>query len=242
MPVKWTTTAQTNVTSGVKVLTYAGAGLGKTTLCATAPKPVILSAESGLLTLTRKNLERVYGVNAPGITYDIPVMQIESIEDFDDAYRFFTESEHRTQFETICGDSISEIAEQILNKSKKTVKDPRQAYGELIEKMEDRIRKFRDLQGFNVYFTAKSEQTKDELTGTIMRGPAMPGSKLGQKLPYFFDEVFELCVNKDAQGKPYRYLRTQPDLQAIAKDRSGALDAMEYPHLSAVFNKIRSGV
>lgn len=242
MPINWTTSSQSNVAQGIKVLAYGESGIGKTTLCATAPKPVILSAESGLLTLSKKNLERIYGVGAQDITYDIPVMQITSIADLDDAYRWFAESAHAVNFDTVCLDSVSEIGEQILNNAKRTVKDPRQAYGELIEKMETRIRQFRDLPRFNVYMAAKSEKIKDEMTGNIMRGPSMPGSKLGQKLPYFFDEVFELCVNKDKDGKSYRFLRTQPDVQAIAKDRSGALAEQEWPHLTYVFNKIREGV
>lgn len=66
----------------------------------------------------------------------------------------------------------------------------------------------------------------------------MPGSKLGPKLPYFFDEVFRLGVNRDNKDHTFRYLQTQPDLQYNAKDRSGALAAMEEPHLGKIFAKI----
>ena len=68
----------------------------------------------------------------------------------------------------------------------------------------------------------------------------MPGSKLGNQLPFFFDEVFRLGVNKDQQGNSFRFLKTQPDLQYEAKDRSGALDPMEAPILGAIFQKIMS--
>jgi hypothetical protein len=66
----------------------------------------------------------------------------------------------------------------------------------------------------------------------------MPGAKLGNKLPYFFDEVFRLAVGQTPQGEKYRFLQTQPDLQYEAKDRSGALAPVETPVLSAVFAKI----
>ena len=135
-------------------------------------------------------------------------------------------------------DSISEIAEVVLNNAKRQVKDPRQAYGELIEKMETLIRFFRDIPEKNVYFAAKMEPQKDELTGVVKYMPSMPGSKLGVKLPYFFDEVFRLGINKDQQGNMFRFLQTQPDIQYEAKDRSGALAPMEAPILSAIFAKI----
>lgn len=242
MTINWTTTSQSNAVQGVKILVWAESGMGKTTLCATAPAPIILSAEKGLLTLNKKNLERLYGVNTPGIAYDIPVMEIKTMKDLEEAYQWLTESPHAAQFSTVCIDSISEIAETVLNNEKRSAKDPRQAYGALLEKMETIVRSFRDLPGKNVYMIAKAEPAKDELTGIVRFGPSMPGSKLGPKLPYFFDEVFKLAVNKDAKGVLFRYLLTQPDLQNTAKDRSGALDPMEPPHLAHIFNKIQSGV
>lgn len=241
MALEFTTTSRVNVQGAVKVLIYGDSGMGKTALCATAPKPLIISAESGLLVLNRKNLEKLYGVGNPGISYDIPVMQIRNVNDLNEAHTWLMTSPDARQFQTVCIDSISEIGEVVLNNAKRTVKDPRQAYGELIEKMESVIRAFRDMPQFNVYMSAKLEPMKDELTGITRFGPSMPGNKLGPKLPYFFDEVFKLGVNKDAQGNPFRFLQTAVDLQNMAKDRSGALDMMEPPNLTHVFNKIMQG-
>lgn len=242
MAINWTTTSQANATDGVKILVWGESGMGKTTLIATAPSPVIISAEKGLLSLNKRNLEKLYGVNTPGVSYDIPVMQVTTLAELGEAYEWLTTSPHAAHFKTVGIDSISEVAETVLNNEKRTVKDPRQAYGALLEKMETIIRGFRDLPGKNVYMIAKAEPQKDELTGIVRYGPSMPGSKLGPKLPYFFDEVFKIAVNKDAKGVAFRYLQTQPDLQNIAKDRSGALDPMEPPNLAHIFNKIQSGV
>lgn len=242
MPIEWTTSSRTNLSGGIKVLIYADSGMGKTAMCATAPKPLIISAESGLLVLNKKNLEKLYGVKNPAISYDSPVMKIATVSDLTEAHLWLTSAHEAKQFDTICIDSISEIGEVVLNNAKRQVKDPRQAYGELIEKMESVVRAYRDLPGVNVYISAKIEPMKDELTGIMRYGPSMPGAKLGPKLPYFFDEVFKLGVNKDLQGNPFRYLQTSADLQTIAKDRSGALDAMEPPHLGHVFGKILQGI
>ena len=115
--------------------------------------------------------------------------------------------------------------------------DPRQAYGAMQEQMTDLIRAFRDLPGRHVYMTAKLDKATDE-QGRILYAPSMPGNKTGQQLPYFFDEVFALRVEKDAEGQPVRAIMTQSDGLWLAKDRSGKLDAWEAPDLGAIIAKI----
>lgn len=224
MAIKLTSTREAARTNGVKVLVYGQAGAGKTRLCATAPRPIIISAESGLLSLRGT---------------DIPVIEVSSLADVHEAYQYLCGPDG-AQYETVCLDSISEIAEVVLNYEKKATKDPRQAYGALTEQMTDLLRAFRDLPGRNVYMSAKMERTKDEHTGAVLFGPSMPGQRLGQGLPYLFDEVLCLRVEKDDTGTTFRVLQTQPDYQYGAKDRSGALEPYETPDLSVIFTKIAS--
>lgn len=242
MPVQFTMTSAENAKAGVKCAVYAEAGMGKTMLAATAPKPIILAVEAGLLSLRKENIERVWGVGTPGITYDIPVIKINNIDDLNDAYAWCANPNNASYFDTAMLDSVTEIAEVVLSTAKRSSKDPRQAYGELIDKMGDVIRAFVKIPGKHVVFNAKMEPFKDEFTGITRMLPMMPGAKLGPKFAYEFDEVFRMGTNKDAQGKPFRFFQTQPDLQYVAKDRSGALAAMEYPHLGYVFDKILKGV
>jgi hypothetical protein len=168
----------------------------------------------------------------------MPIITIKTADDLRDVHLWCLQSAEAKNFQSIGLDSITEIGEVVLNNAKAQVKDPRQAYGELIEKMETAIRAFRDLPGKNVLVSAKMEPMKDELSGVVKYGPSMPGAKLGPKLPYFFDEVFRLGISKDPQGKEFRFLQTQPDLQYEAKDRSGSLSMAEAPHLGYIFNKI----
>lgn len=223
MALKFTTTDQAAQLHGVKCLVYGKAGYGKTFMAQTAPAPIILSAEAGVLSLR--------GVQ-------IPMMEIKTVEDLTEAHNWLSSSAEAAQFQTVYVDSISEIGEVVLANAKKQVKDPRQAYGELIEKTMAAIRAFRDLSGKHVVMTAKQELIKEEGTGINLNGPSMPGSKLGPALPYLFDEVFRLGVQKDAEGTLFRFLQTQPDFQYDAKDRSGVLDPIEPPDLNHVFNKI----
>ena len=207
---------------GVKMLVYGHAGAGKTSLIRTLPNPVILSAEAGLLSIADAEL---------------PFIEIKTIDDLHEAYKWATQSKESEQFESVALDSISEIAEVVLNAEKKLTKDPRQAYGALQEQMTDIVRSFRDLSGKNVYFTAKCEKSQDE-AGRMLYSPSMPGAKLGQQLPYFFDEVLALRVEKDSEGIPQRALMCESDGLWQAKDRSGKLGQWEAPDLGAIIRKI----
>ena len=61
---------------------------------------------------------------------------------------------------------------------------------------------------------------------------------IGQSLPYYFDEVLALRVEKDADGNTQRALMCDSDGLWTAKDRSGRLDAWEAPDLGAIIAKI----
>lgn len=224
MTLQFSTTSQEASLHGVKCLIYGKSGYGKTFLATTAPAPIILSAEAGLLTLK---------------DYDIPVIKIQTVSDLSEALTWLETNQQAKQFQTVILDSITEIGEVVLANAMKQVKDNRQAYGELIEKMTMVIKAYRDLAGKNVVMLAKQGTLKDEAIGTTLNGPMMPGSKLGPALPYYFDMVFRLGVNKDPQTqKMYRFLQTEPDFQNDAKNRGGFLDPIEPPNLAHVFNKI----
>src|SRR5690606_21304608 len=95
-------------------------------------------------------------------------------------------------------------------------------YAELLDKVMSRIRAFRDVPYKHVYFVAKQERDKDE-HGMTLNMPSMPGKELTRQLPYFLDEIFQLCVFRDPQtGQSQSWLRTRPDSQNVAGDRSGA--------------------
>jgi phage nucleotide-binding protein len=210
--------------NGVKLLVYGQAGAGKTSLIRTLPNPLVLSAEAGLLSIQDA---------------DLAYIEIKTIDDLREAYSYIM-SDEGAGFESIALDSISEIAEVILNAEKKTAKDPRQAYGAMQEQVSDLIRAFRDIPGKHVYMSAKLEKSTDEM-GRILYAPSMPGNKTGQQLPYFFDEVLALRVERDAEGNVQRALMCDSDGLWQAKDRSGKLTAWEAPDIGAIVEKINAG-
>ena len=198
----------------VNVCVYGEAGVGKTRLAATAPRPLILNAERGLLSLS---------------DLEMPVWDINRLSDLNEVIRFARDDkDHDTYFL----DSLSEVGEKTLAEMKDGTKEPRQAYMQMADALWAITRQFRDIKK-HVVFVCKQEFNKDEDSGKAYFRPSAPGQAFTGQIPYLFDEVFCMRIRKEG-----RYLQTQPDLQYSAKDRSGTLQKQEEPHLGKIFEKI----
>lgn len=240
MALTFETAGQQSTNNGVKILVHGKSGMGKTVLAATlGQRAILVSAESGALSLQRHNLERLYGVGNPDINYDMHIIVVQSVKDFADAYDWIM-GPNGQNYDTVALDSLSEIAEKILSYEKSRTKDGRMAYGNAAEEIEKLVRKYRDIPSKTVYMSAKTEMLVDGDGGGMKYYPMMPGKKTGQALPYFFDEVFYYDMyTHEADGQKYRVLHTEPNEKFSAKDRSGMLGPMEAPNLSAIIRKIK---
>jgi phage nucleotide-binding protein len=197
------------------MIMYGASGSGKTTLIKTLPNPLILSSESGLLALA---------------DVDIPAIEVKTESDLKEAYEYAL----RSDYDTICLDSISDISESILGEYLSKFTDGRQAYGALGTFISKQLRKFRDMNK-HVYITAK--EGKSEVNGVIIVAPSMPGTTLTTNIPYIFDLVLRLEANKKGE----RIIHSAASFTQTCKDRSGKLDKTEAPDLGAIIKKI-SGV
>lgn len=223
MGLNWSTTDKEGLGHGIKVLLYGESGVGKTTALATAPSPIIISAEAGLLPLRGKK---------------IPVLNVENVQDVRDALEWCENNAVSSGIKTVCVDSVSEIAEVFLSEEKVKTKDGRAVYGNMSENVIDIIKKFRNLKGVHVVIVAKQTTVADPITGGFTTSPLAPGKIVGPALPYLVDLVFNMATDRDENGKIYHYIRTHAAHNSVAKDRSGNLDEIEYPDLSNIFNKI----
>lgn len=208
--------------SHLNAIIYGVSGIGKTMLCATAPTPLILSAEQGLLSLAGK---------------DIDTVDINTLADIAEVYKYLKDTDHK--YESVCFDSISEIAEKILVEYKKEERDPRAAYGRMADEIIAIVRKFKKLP-LHVIFVAKQGRIEDAFSGKTSYGPSYPGQVLTQNLSYHLDLVLAMRMGKH-EGKQFRYLQTAPDIQYEAKDRSGCLSKKERPDLDVLVAKIKAG-
>lgn len=224
MALVFSTTDKESTDHGVKMLVYGSAGSGKTTFCGTAPSPLIISAEAGLLSLRGKQL---------------PVIRVAALQDVWDALSWLQVNGRKHGIKTICLDSISEIVEKCLFTARRKSKDARAAYGDMAEESVQLVKAFRDLPGYHVIVTAKQTSAKDPVTGVDKASPQAPGQQVGPALPYLFDLVLHAYTDKGPDGASYHALRTHAAYNAEAKDRSGALDEVEYPDATNIINKIR---
>ena len=209
---------------GVKILVYGAAGSGKTTLCGTAPgKKLMIDMESGLLSVRDSQ--------------DIDVIQVKEAKEIIEICEALKNGE--LVYDTVCLDSIPEMSEILLNFEKARHKDPRMAYGNVQETCTNVMRAYRDLH-MHVVFVSKME--KQNVDNVMQYEPKMVGTKLGQSITYFFDEVLALRVieEQDDDGAivKNRWLQTDVGQGYTAKDRSGKLDGFEQPNLVDVIDKL----
>lgn len=216
--MKKTNTNKTNM--HVKCLVYGAAGIGKTTLCTTAPRPLIVSAEGGLLSLK--------GLDPP-----IDVIEIKTEEDISEVLEYLEKKKTQKKYDTICIDSLSDIAEVVLAEQKATYTNKQQAYGEYNDIMMEIIKSFRDLKGYHVYMTAKRKRGAEEEQFC----PHITGATMLTNLPYLFDEVLALVLYEDGEDS-YRVLQCKTTDDYEVKDRSGELKKYEKPDLEELFKKI----
>lgn len=229
----------------LKCLVYGAPGVGKTSLAATMPAPIFLSIEGGTTTLRAKNIVRMYGENQPDITYEIPVVEARDIKTVAEFMRWIV-SDGATQYQSVVIDSLSELTEVFLHSLRGISidgrdggkKDARQDYGELYDRVIALARAIRDIPNKHVLVTAKLGTIKDPMGGVMKFGPAFEGQKLGQNIGYIFDSVYYMGVTQGEDGKPFRYLQTQPTAQYEAKDRVGGLEFYEAPHLGKIIQKL----
>lgn len=227
----------------LNLLVHARPGAGKTRFSGTAFKtgrfkPLILSAESGLLCLEKLRKEPGYEhVREKGF----PFVKIEKFEDIDEVRKFIRFGKHA--YDTVILDSLTEIQQVCMDKilrEERIEKARIQDWGTLNQRMVSMIRDFRDME-INLIVTALTDTITDEETGGLMFSPLVQG-KLRDTLAGYFDEVF-MMQNKEVKGEDGKptvkhFMQTQGTHKVLAKDRSGKLPIYIAPDFITVYDQI----
>lgn len=230
MAINITTTKK--IAKFYRIMVYSQAGLGKTTAIKTAPNPIIISAERGLLPLK---------------DVSIPVIEVSNKTEIEEAKEFVaSDSVEMKDIEMVAVDSWSEIAETVLSEefirpnSNAKKRHGQEVYGELGRWGKDFLAFFRDVVGKkrHVYMTAKMQRFEDEYSNLTTWNPEAPGATLTRNAPHYFDYVFPMRIGELKDKRQYRYWQTQPDIQYYAKSRGG-LALQEEPNLTKLFNKLK---
>ena len=219
-------------TQKIKTVIYGQSGAGKTSLAATLEKVLLISAESGTLSLAGKKVDFVdISRDDEGKT----IVKENRISRLLDVYKWIQTEEAKTKYDTIMIDSLTEIGQCMIDRIAQDypdAKDNFKKWGDYGSKMRDLIKAFRDLPDYNVVFTAIAINDKDD-NGRRYFNIDLQGS-IGDKLPAYFDLVLYLHVDGEGQ----RHIITRGTDKLIAKDRSGKLSPIEEATLGGIFRKI----
>lgn len=219
---------------GVKSVVFGAPGSGKTPLMNTAPRPVLLVTEPGMLSMRGSNIPAWEAYSAPLI-----------VEFFD----WFMKSREASNFDTLGIDSISNIAEIILAEELSKVKHGMKAYGNMSERTMKIANDLFYMPQKHIVMIAKQALVENGRQTILQNGevtyepimqkrPFFPGKDLNVKVPHLFDNVLHLGeAMVPGQPKPVRALRTKEIPEVFARDRLGNLGELEPPDLSALFTK-----
>jgi len=206
----------------LNILVYGQSGVGKTVFCSTAPNPLFLDAEGGLLS----------------IKHSVDFIKIDSLQKLREVYSFLREEKHN--YQTVVIDSLTEVVKYVLDSivQERNVELPTlREWGILSESIRKIVRLFRDLP-MNLLVTCLTSEQKDESTGKIHINPSVFG-KLEKELPAYFDIVLYMHSAKDPKtGEIKRGLLTESTEKYVAKDRSNKLDRVEVPDFQIIYDKI----
>lgn len=208
---------------GAKILCYGAPGTGKTPICNTAPRPVLCSIEPGLLSMRDSN---------------VPTWQAFTTKAIDEFFEWLLKSNETKNFDTVCIDSGSQLAEVYLKEEVTKHKDGRKVYGEMSAKVMKHMEALYFLPQKHVYIICK--QTTVDDGGIRYNRPHFPGQDLNVKIPHLFDIILHLAVHNIPGYGQHKAFKTQQSFDALARDRSGKLSEYEQPNLTEIFRKATS--
>lgn len=219
----------------VKMVLYGISGAGKTSSIKTLPheRTLVISAESGLLSLAGTNIKYVDIATDDNNKVLSPENRIKRLNDI---VTYLESEEAKKLYDTIVVDSLTEIGEVIATYWKEKITDKAkmfEVWGNIGTSQINFIKKMRDMPYYNVVFLALEDLDKDESSRRYY-GPSLPGNTAKDFLIPAFDLVFRIVV--EADGK--RHVQTQPLATVKCKDRSGKLAPQEPLDLGLILNKI----
>src|SRR4051812_35860208 len=103
---------------GVKSIVYGPPGCGKTPIVNTAPRPVLLACEPGLLSMRNST---------------VPTFQAHTPKLIDEFFEWLFNSAETKNFDTVAIDSASEMSTLYLAQAEKNNKHGLAAYGDMAE-------------------------------------------------------------------------------------------------------------
>ena len=217
---------------GVKALIYGPAGVGKTPIIASAPRPLLLSIEPGLLSMRNS---------------DVPTTLAHDAKAIDDFFKWFFNSNETKAYDTLGIDSASYMASvYLLAATRGTSKQGNKkhgmaAYGEMADNVMEHLRTLFYVKEKHVYLICKEEIA--DVDYQSLRRPYFPGNVLNTDLPYLYDFILRLGKYNSIPGAPpgeHLAFQCVGNMNVLARNRTGNLNEYEPPNFSDLVNKAMS--
>jgi len=212
---------------GVKAIIYGRAGTGKTPLLNTAPRPLLLATEAGLLSMR-------------GST--IPTYDAYTAKRIDEFFEWFFNSKEANNFDTLGIDSGSQMADVFLNtalsgtsSSGKKVHG-QAAYGDMARDTMKHLRTLFYTRYKHVYLVCKEELA--DVEGQSLFRPYFPGKQLPVDVPHLYDFIIRLAKGPiPGQHGDVLSFQCNGSYNVMARNRTGNLDDYEEPHFGKLVEK-----
>lgn len=205
--------------NGCKALIYGAPGSAKTPLINTAPRPVLLACEAGLLSMK-------------GST--VPTWQAFTPERIDEFFKWLLNSNEAKNFDTVAIDSAAQLADTYLQRALKTNKHGKAAYGEMATAVMDHLRPLYYMQQKHTYVICK----ETEVGG--MKRPYLPGQQLNVDVPHLYDFILHLGIKNVPNVGQTLAFQCNQTYDALARNRTGNLADYEQPHFGELVKKALS--
>lgn len=205
---------------GVKAIIYGPPGSSKTPVINTAPRPVLLACEPGLLSMRNSN---------------VPTFQAFTAAAIDDFFKWFFNSNETKNFDTLAVDSVSQMAEIYLQAALKTNKHGLAAYGEMARNTLNHLEMLYYFPHKHTYLIAK--ECTETVNSISKRKPYFPGQQLPVEIPHKYDAILHLAIhNVPGMGQVKSFLCNET-IDAMARNRTGTLADFEPPDFGLLVQK-----
>jgi hypothetical protein len=203
---------------GCKAIIYGPAGTGKTPIINTAPRPVLLATEPGLLSMRNSTVK----------TWIAP-----TVEKIDEFFKWFEHSAEAKNYDTLAIDSVSQMCDIALTMAKKKSSHGLQQYGIMAEYVMPFLERIYFMPEKHMYLIAK-EETQD----SGMRRPYYPGKQLPVQIPHRYDCIIRVAKAQIPNVGEQTAFQCNGSYDVIARNRTGDLADFEPPDFGALVRKV----
>lgn len=206
---------------GCKALVYGGPGSAKTPTINTAPRPVLMAVEPGMLSMRNS---------------DVPTWLAPTWKQIKEFLDWALGSNEMRNFDTLGIDSVSQICEIYLRDNPNKAAHGLKLYGDMATNVGDYLHKLYYMQQKHMYLICKQETEHLEGSGARHR-PYFPGNDLKVKVPHLYDFILQLGIFAVPGFGNTLAFQCHSSFDSVCRNRTGNLAQFEPPDLSALFNK-----